>query len=136
MERADALDRLELARVGRFASVTPEGRPHVVAVTFAVIDGHLVHMIDNKPKTTRLLQRLKNVEARPEASLLVDHYDEDWSNLWWVRAEGRVGIENEGIRWQSAREALGYKYAQYRESPPAGPAIFLSIDRLTHWSSR
>lgn len=134
MERAEALDRLESARVGRFASVGPDGRPHVVAVTFAVTDGAVVHMIDDKPKTTRRLQRLKNVETRPEACLLVDFYDEDWSALWWVRVEGKVSIESEGSRWERARAALGDKYTQYRDSPPTGQAIFLSIDRVTHWA--
>jgi PPOX class probable F420-dependent enzyme len=135
MDRAEALDRLDGARVGRFASVVPDGRPHVVAVTFAVTDGTVVHMIDHKPKTTQNLQRLRNVEATPEACLLVDGYDEDWSALWWVRVDGRVIVESEGGRWETARAVLAAKYHQYRDAPPTGPALFLSMDRVTHWAS-
>ena len=135
MDRAEALNRLQAARVGRFASVVPDGRPHVVAVTFAVTDDEVVHMIDHKPKTTRSLQRLRNVETTPDACLLVDSYDEDWSALWWVRVDGRVQVEREGGRWERALAALALKYHQYRETPPNGPAIFLSMDRVTYWAS-
>ena len=135
MDRADALLRLASARVGRFASITPDGRPHVVVVTFAMVGYHLVHMIDQKPKSTRYLQRLQNVETLPVASLLIDHYDEDWSALWWVRVDGEVGIEKDGDLWWAARSGLKEKYRQYRNAPPSGPAIFLSIDRVTYWES-
>jgi PPOX class probable F420-dependent enzyme len=133
MDRSDALERLASASVGRFASITPDGRPHVVVVTFALVGDQLVHMIDQKPKSTRNLQRLQNVETLPVASLLVDHYDEDWSSLWWVRVDGEVGIEKDGDLWWTARSALQEKYRQYRHAPPSGPAIFLSVDRVTHW---
>jgi PPOX class probable F420-dependent enzyme len=135
MNRAEALDRLATARVGRFASVTPEGTPHIVPVTFAIVEGTVVHMIDQKPKTTSRLRRLSNVEATPVASLLVDRYDEDWSRLWWVRADGAVRVETGGDPWQRARDGLAEKYEQYRLSPPQGAAVYLTIDRLTHWSS-
>jgi len=133
MDRAEALDRLASAPVGRFASITPDGRPHLVAVTFVVSDGSVVHLIDNKPKTTSRLQRLRNVERTPRACLLVDNYDEDWSALWWVRVDGGTSVETEGEKWEMARASLAKKYPQYRESPPTGHAIFLSIDRVTHW---
>ena len=133
MNRAEALERLSSAQVGYFASITPDGRPHLVVVTFAVIGFNVVHMIDEKPKTTRNLQRLQNVETLPIASMLVDHYDEDWKQLWWVRADGEVTIEKDGDLWWEARSRLKAKYRQYRNSPPTGPAIFLSIDRLTAW---
>jgi PPOX class probable F420-dependent enzyme len=135
MDRSEALDRLASARVGRFASITPDGRPHLVVVTFAMVDDHLVHMIDQKPKTTRNLQRLQNVETLPLASLLVDNYTEDWSGLWWVRVDGEIAIEKDGDRWWTARSSLKEKYRQYRYAPPSGPAIFLSIDRVSHWES-
>ncbi|HEX5695329.1 MAG TPA: TIGR03668 family PPOX class F420-dependent oxidoreductase [Acidimicrobiia bacterium] len=133
MERAEALDRLSSARVARLATITPDGRPHLVAITFAVLGDAVVHMIDDKPKTTPRLQRLVNVEATPRASLLVDSYDEDWSKLWWVRVDGEVSIARSGALWESARSSLGEKYPQYRSSPPGGPAIFLAIDHVTHW---
>jgi PPOX class probable F420-dependent enzyme len=133
MDRADALERLAAARVGRFASITPEGLPHVVAVTFVVIGLNVVHMIDEKPKTTPRLQRLINVQNNPTASLLVDHYDEDWAALWWVRVDGEVTVEKDTGNWWEAHTRLKGKYRQYRNHPPSGPAIFLSIDRLRYW---
>lgn len=135
MDRSEALRRLDSARVGRFASITPDGRPHVVVVTFAMVGDHLVHMIDQKPKSTSHLQRLQNVETLPIASLLVDHYEEDWTTLWWVRVDGEVTIEKDGDMWWAARSSLKEKYRQYRYSPPAGPAILLAIDRVSHWES-
>ena len=135
MDRSEALRRLASARVGRFASITPDGRPHVVVVTFAMVGDHLVHMIDQKPKSTSHLQRLQNVETLPIASLLVDHYEEDWTTLWWVRVDGEVTIEKDGDMWWAARSSLKEKYRQYRYSPPAGPAILLAIDQVSHWES-
>ena len=136
MEQAEALERLASAEVGRFATITPEGRPHVVAVTFVVIGLNVVHMIDEKPKTTRRLQRLRNVDATPFASLLVDHYEEDWAALWWVRVDGEVTVEKDGPNWWEARSRLKGKYRQYRNAPPTGPALFLSIDRVSSWEGR
>ena len=135
MEQAEALERLASAEVGRFATITPEGRPHVVAVTFAIVGSWVAHMIDQKPKSTKALQRLANVETYPRASILVDHYDEDWKTLWWVRIDGEVVIEKDGDVWWSARGALKEKYRQYRNSPPNGPAIFVYIDRVSSWES-
>jgi PPOX class probable F420-dependent enzyme len=135
VERTEALRRLGAARVGRFASLGPRGAPHIVPVTFAIVDRFVVHMVDYKPKTTTRLQRLKNIEAAPTASLLVDHYDEDWSNLWWVRVDGAVVVEADGDRWERARSALAAKYSRYREMPPNGPAICLAMDKVTYWES-
>jgi PPOX class probable F420-dependent enzyme len=135
MERAEALNRLAAARVGRFASLGPGGRPHIVPVTFAVVDELVLHMIDDKPKTTSRLQRLRNVEADARASLLVDHYDEDWSRLWWVRVDGEASVETGGERWEKARSALAGKYTHYRDAPPEGPAICLTMDMVTSWAS-
>jgi hypothetical protein len=73
------------------------------------------------------------VETLPVAAMLVDHYDEDWHQLWWVRVDGEVVIEKDGGNWWEARSRLKGKYRQYRNTPPSGPAIFLSIDRVTHW---
>lgn len=135
MDRAEALERLARARVGRFATVGPGGAPHIVPVTYALIGDEAVHMIDEKPKTTNRLRRLINVASNPVASLLADEYDEDWSRLWWVRVDGAVRVATAGDSWDAAGRALATKYEQYRLSPPQGPAIYLSLDRVTHWSS-
>ena len=84
--------RFSDARVARLATVDATGQPHIVPVTFAHNDNTIVIAVDHKPKSTRNLKRLRNIEANPKVTLLVDHYDEDWSQLWWVRADGTAEV--------------------------------------------
>jgi PPOX class probable F420-dependent enzyme len=126
---ATAEQRLAAARVGRLATVTADGRPHVVPVCFALDAGRIYTAVDAKPKTTQALRRLENVRATGRASLLVDHYEEDWSRLWWVRVDGAAEVLEPG----AGREALAAKYEQYRAAPPAGPVIAISPDRWRSW---
>lgn len=136
MNRGRALTMLAAARSGHLATVRPDGRPHVVVVTFAVIDGLAVTAIDHKPKTTQRLQRLANIEANPTASLLADHYeDADWANLWWVRIDGAASIHREGATRARAIAALTAKYSQYEDRPPRGPVISVALERVSSWSS-
>jgi PPOX class probable F420-dependent enzyme len=123
------------ARVGRLATVRPDGAPHVVAVTFALAGDRLVTAVDEKPKTTRALQRLANIEAEPRVSLLVDHYDDDWQQLWWVRLDGEASV----VRGEPERSALlgplVAKYAQYRVESPRGPIIAIEVRGVRSWSA-
>ena len=135
MDRAEALRRVTEARVGRLATTRPDGRPHLVPVTFAVLGSILVHMIDHKPKTTDRLQRLANLDSDGRASLLVDHYEDSWDRLWWVRVDGHATVVSNGPEWESARAALSEKYSQYEDRPPQGAAILLTIKRLSYWES-
>jgi PPOX class probable F420-dependent enzyme len=124
---------LAAARVGRLATVRPDGRPHVVVCCFAV-EGDLVWTaVDAKPKRHARLQRLANLRANPHASLLVDHYEEDWERLWWVRVDGPAAVFEEGD--PRALAALTAKYPQYAASPPAGPVIALTIERVSAWAA-
>ncbi len=133
MDRAEALGRIARANVGYFASVGLNGEPHIVPVTFALIESSLVHMVDFKPKTTMVLKRISNVERNPNATILVDHYEDEWERLWWVRIDGAVTVERSGPAWLAATDALAAKYPQYRSQRPTGAAIYLSIDRVTSW---
>lgn len=107
----------------------------MVVVTFAIVDGNVVTAVDHKPKTTTRLRRLANVEANPQAMLLVDHYEDDWDQLWWVRIHGSASVHRGGEIHSSAVDALVGKYFQYRDNPPLGPVIALSIDRVSSWAS-
>jgi PPOX class probable F420-dependent enzyme len=89
--------------------------------------------VDHKPKSTRQLRRLTNLRANPRAALLVDHYDDDWSSLWWIRADGSARILEEGSEIDRAIALLGAKYHQYRERPPRGPVIALDIGAWRGW---
>lgn len=134
MDRAEALVLLTTARVGRLATVNPSGAPHLVPVTFAVLSETIVHMVDHKPKTTRHLARIRNLARDPRASLLVDHYVEDWGSLWWVRVDGTARVVADGPEVDEARTALIEKYPQYREAVPQGPAVFLAVEKFRWWA--
>lgn len=136
MDETDARSFLEAARVAHLATIRPDGGPHVVPVTFAVVGNVVVTMVDHKPKTTTRLQRLANVAANPSASLLVDHWSEDWTQLLWVRVDGSASIHTDDPIWSDGRAALATKYHQYGDRPPEGPAIAISIDRISGWSNR
>jgi len=121
--------------VARLATVRPDGRPHVVAVTFD-LDGHsIVTAVDHKPKRTARLQRLRNLEANPAASVLVDHYDDDWGALWWLRGDGAAAVHVDGPRHQAAVARLVAKYGPYRDRPPRGPVIEVTVARWVGWSA-
>jgi PPOX class probable F420-dependent enzyme len=126
---AIAEQRLARARIGRLATVTAYGRPHAVPVCFALTGGRVVTAVDAKPKATARLARLDNVRATGRASLLVDHYEEDWSRLWWVRVDGAAAV----VESAEAIDALVAKYEQYREARPAGPVIAITPERWRSW---
>lgn len=135
MDRAEALIRIAGAPIGHLATVRPDGRPHVVVVTFALTRRNVVTAIDHKPKTTERLQRLANIESNRIVSFLVDHYESDWDRLWWVRVDGPASIHDRGDLRDEAVDALTAKYRQYRSRPPQGPVIAISPDRVSGWAS-
>lgn len=135
MKRHEALEALSAQRVARLGTTRPNGYPHLVPITFALAGDTLVTMIDHKPKSDARLQRLVNIEANPFATVLADDYSEDWSALWWVRIDGEASIHERNSSWSRARSALADKYPQYADQPPEGPAIVVSLDRVSSWKS-
>lgn len=123
----------EDAQVARLATVGRDGRPHVVPICFVIAnEGTVLYTaVDEKPKRTRRLRRLENIEANPQVEIVIDHYEDDWSKLWWVRLRGKARIVDD----RRAVELLAAKYAQYRERPPAGPVIAVSIEERSEWTS-
>lgn len=133
MDAATMRSRLAAARVARLATVTAGGRPHVVPCCFA-LDGDTVYSaVDAKPKSTLALRRLANLRATGRASLLVDHYDEDWSALWWVRVDGRGRVVEGGPEHDRALATLAAKYDQYRRQTPPGPVVALDVTSWRAW---
>ena len=131
VDDSTARQRVAEARVGRLSTVTADGRPHVVPCCF-VLEGDTVYSaVDAKPKSTLDLRRLRNVRSNAACSLLVDHYDEDWTTLWWVRVDASGRVIEGGAERSCALGLLAAKYEQYREAPP-GPVLALDIG---HWSS-
>ena len=126
-------ERVKAARIGRLTTVDERGRPHLVPICFALDGETLYSAVDEKPKRSKQLKRLENIRRRPEVTVLVDHYEEDWSRLWWVRLDGTATVVEEGPERERALELLGAKYHQYRTEPPTGPVIALRIGRWRGW---
>jgi PPOX class probable F420-dependent enzyme len=129
----DAATRFAQAPVAHLATVGRGGAPHLVPVVFAVHDGVIYTAVDAKPKTTRRLRRLANIEANPQVSLLVDHYHEDWTQLWWIRVDGIAAVHHDGVVLHTARELLRAKYAQYQSVSLNGPVIAITVQRWSSW---
>ncbi|RFU40736.1 TIGR03668 family PPOX class F420-dependent oxidoreductase [Actinomadura logoneensis] len=135
LSHPDALARLTAAPVARLATAAPDGRPHLVPITFAVSGGSVFTAVDHKPKRTRDLRRLANLRANPHASVLADHYEDDWDRLWWVRADGRARVLTDPAAMAAPLDLLAARYPRYRDRRPDGPVIELVIDRLTGWTA-
>jgi PPOX class probable F420-dependent enzyme len=125
VDEAAARRQVARAPVGRLATVTPRGRPHIVPCCFAVAGERIYTAVDAKPKSTLALARLDNIRAEPAVSLLVDHYEDDWDRLWWVRVDGVAHIGQSEAHRAEALDALAGKYERYRESAPPGPVIVI-----------
>lgn len=130
----DLSRRAGTARVARLATVRPDATPHIVPITFAFAGRSIVTAIDDKPKSTTVVQRLRNIAVNPAVSVLVDHYDDDWNRLWWVRADGTATIGDAEVA-ANALDVLAAKYEPYRNQRPRGPVIVIAVDRWTGWSA-
>jgi PPOX class probable F420-dependent enzyme len=127
--------RLTEARVARLATTDPDGRPHLVPIVFALDGDTLYSAVDNKPKRSKRLRRIGNARARPDVTILVDHYDDDWTRLWWIRLRGRARVLDEGKERERALELLRAKYEQYRDDPPDGPVLAVDITEVREWEA-
>ncbi len=121
------------APVARLGTVAPDGTPHLVPVVFALRDEVVYTAVDAKPKTTRRLRRLVNIERHPLVSLLVDHYADDWAQLWWVRIDGLATIHHDGNALQAGYDLLRAKYPQYQSVSLDGPVITVAVQRWSSW---
>lgn len=133
----EARARLAAHDHGVLCTVHGERGVDAVPVTFAVDDeDHLGVPVDRvKPKASERLQRERNLEADPRATLLVDNWDPaDWSRLWWVRAELRWQHDPTADRVAGLAERLAGRYPQYRDQPFAR-VLVLRIARMTGWAA-
>jgi PPOX class probable F420-dependent enzyme len=127
--------RLAEARVAHLATVDAGGKPHLVPITFA-LDGDAIYFaVDSKPKRTTDLQRVRNIVANPAVAVLVDHYEDDWTKLWWVRVDGSARTVSDLAEAVHAVGLLVDRYPQYRRARPTGTVVAISIDRISGWSS-
>ena len=120
--------------MGRLATVGSDGAPHLVPFVFAVEGDRLYTEVDDKPKRSRSLRRTANIRADPRVTVLVDHYEEDWPRLWWVRADGLARVVEDGPDRDRGLAVLHAKYEQYRDQGEPGPVIVVEIQKVRWWS--
>ena len=125
--------RVSDARVARLATLTGDGRPHLVPCCFALKGDVVYSAIDAKPKSTIAVRRLANLRANPHAALLVDHYSDDWSKLWWIRVDGEGRVLDGGAERSAALALLTRKYAVYEAEPPPGAVVAIDIVEWRSW---
>jgi PPOX class probable F420-dependent enzyme len=135
LDPAEARARFAGSAVLRLATAGADGRPHLVPCTFAVDDsGRVVIGIDNKPKSSGNLRRLRNIAENPQVSLLADHYADEWAQLWWARAEGTATIERSGAEHAAHWALLRSKYPQYAGQVLDGPVIVVAVQAWSGWA--
>jgi PPOX class probable F420-dependent enzyme len=145
LDPAEARARFAAAPVLRLATADQHGRPHLVPCTFVVDDAERIAIgIDNKPKTSAHLRRIRNIAENPRVSLLADQYSGDWTRLWWARADGTAiiehgGIEHGGIEHGGAEHDVHWrqlvaKYPQYHGQVLGGPVILVTVDSWSGWA--
>ncbi len=123
-------------RVARLATVSPNGEPHVIPVCFVLAEESVYITIDQKPKRdhSKPLQRLRNIAAHSSVALVVDHFEEDWTQLGWVMLRGAAEVLESGEEHDTAQTLLKTRYPQYREMElGALPVIAIRVSRVTAW---
>ena len=129
----DARKRFAEAQVASLATVSPDAAPHLVPIVFAVADDVVYTAVDAKRKSTHRLRRLRNIEQNPRVCLLVEHYDADWDQLWWVRADGTAEIHDRGEEMAAGYDLLRGKYVQYERISLTGPVVRIDVDGWSSW---
>ena len=132
-DRSDAATLFGGAPVAVLTTVGADGAPHVVPVVFAVRDDVVFTAVDAKRKSTHRLRRLANIAAEPRVSLLVDHYEDEWSQLWWVRADGVAQVHEGGEAMATGYALLRAKYPQYNRIALDGPVVTVTVHKWSHW---
>lgn len=140
MGEFDPKARFARSPVARLATSSAGGKPHLVPVVFAVSEtspagsADMVYTaIDAKPKSTQRLRRLANIATNAQVSLLVDHYADEWTQLWWVRADGEACIHTDGAALHTGYQLLRAKYPQYQSVSLNGPVIEITVHRWSSW---
>lgn len=143
MTPEDCRRRFASVPVGHLATADATAHPHVVPFVFAVEASddpahrdRIYTAVDQKPKRTTALRRLVNVAENPAVAALVDHYEDDWERLWWVRADGPGRLVRAGsLEEQRAIRLLQARYRPYQTRPPAGPILAIEVERWSGWTA-
>ncbi|MDA4108389.1 TIGR03668 family PPOX class F420-dependent oxidoreductase [Mycolicibacterium holsaticum] len=133
MAEFEAAARFADAPVAMLGTVGADRAPHLVPVVFGVHNDVVYTAVDAKRKSTQRLRRLANIAANPRVCMLVDHYDDDWSQLWWVRADGLAEVHESGEARAVGYALLRSKYPQYQRIALDGPVVTVAVDRWSSW---
>ena len=131
----DAVEMFSAAPAAALATINTDGTPHLVPVVFAVHRETVYTAVDAKRKSTQRLRRLANIEADPRVCLIVDHYADDWTQLWWVRADGDAAVHHSGDEMAAGYALLRQKYPQYQRIALDGPVITVAVRRWSSWQA-
>jgi PPOX class probable F420-dependent enzyme len=129
----EARARFAAARVARLATASAAGVPHLVPVTFAMRGDTVVFAVDHKPKSSVALRRLRNIAENPAVCFLADGYSEDWSQLWWARADGVARVLPDAERAEPVSWLVA-KYEQYAQRPPEHAVVATEVRRWSGWT--
>jgi PPOX class probable F420-dependent enzyme len=128
--------RVAESAVARLATIDPDGRPHLVPIVFALQADTLYSAVDRKPKQSRTLRRIENARRRQDVTVLIDHYDDDWARLWWIRLRGHARVLDNGEEAIRALALLTDKYEQYHAASPSPPVLAIDVTEWRGWSAR
>jgi len=135
LSETEARARFAAVPVAHLGTADALGRPHVVVVTFAVEGDTVYTAVDQKPKSGTNLKRLRNVEENPQVTMLADEYSDDWDTLWWARADGPAVILTGQRQMAGPLRLLADRYWQYRQAPPTGPVLAVTVERWSGWAA-
>lgn len=129
-------ERLDAFRMGHLATADANGQPHLVPVCYAAVGDAVYIVIDEKPKRTKRLKRLRNVDENARVAFLVDHYDDDWTRLEYLMIRGPAARVTDEGEFHRALEKLRERYPPYRDMPltfEANPMIRITPEKVNHW---
>ena len=134
---AEIRARLEVARVARLATLDSKQKSHLIPICYAYNGTVFYSAIDRKPKrvSPERMARLKNIKKNPQVALLVDHYDEDWTRLWYVLVRGKAELVSAPAERKVALQCLRAKYPQYSSAmlEDDAPLLRITAQRVTAW---
>lgn len=135
MHAEEAWRRTLERRHGVLATVHAQRGVDAVPVVYAPVGDGLAVPVDRvKAKRTTDLQRVRNLRADPRCVLLVEHYDDDWSRLWWVRVHAHAAVL-EGPNAEAARAALAALFPAYRTPDAIAAVLLLRPTAVTGWQA-